>query len=62
LDGFWQREGARTDLAAGLLIASEAGALVEGLRPGQMPLEDGAVLCANNQMFAELAKVIRTTD
>ena len=61
-DGFWQREGAVTDLAAGLLIASEAGALVEGVRPGQVPLEDGSVLCANNQIFAALAKVIRTTD
>jgi myo-inositol-1(or 4)-monophosphatase len=59
-DGFWQREGAMTDLAAGLLIASEAGALVEGVRPGQVPLEDGAVLCANNQIFSALAKVIRS--
>jgi myo-inositol-1(or 4)-monophosphatase len=62
LDGFWQREGAITELAAGMLIASEAGALVEGVRSGQKPLEDGAILCANNQVFAALAKVIRSTD
>ncbi len=62
LDGFWQREGAVTELAAGMLIASEAGALVEGVRSGQKPLEDGAILCANNQVFAALAKVIRSTD
>ncbi|WP_299788950.1 inositol monophosphatase family protein [uncultured Marivita sp.] len=61
-DGFWQREGHRVDLAAGLLIAAEAGALVEGVRPGQSPLEDGTVLCANNQIFGALAKVIRSTD
>ena len=61
-DGFWQREGQRIDLAAGLLIAAEAGALVEGVRPGQSPLEDGTVLCANNQIFGALAKVIRSTD
>jgi myo-inositol-1(or 4)-monophosphatase len=62
LDGFWQREASVMDLAAGTLIASEAGALIEGVRAGQKPLEDGAILCANNQLFAALAKVIRSTD
>jgi len=61
-DGFWQREAKLADMAAGLLIAAEAGALVEGVRPGQDPLRDGAVLCANNQLFSALAKVIRTAD
>ncbi|WP_439123078.1 inositol monophosphatase family protein [Marivita sp.] len=62
IDGYWQREGVLTDLAAGVLIAAEAGALVEGVRAGQTPLEHGSILCANNQIFAALAKVIRTTD
>ncbi|MCK0151888.1 inositol monophosphatase [Marivita sp. S6314] len=61
-DGFWRREASRLELAAGLLIASEAGALTEGVRAGQKPLEDGAVLCTNNQLFSALAKVIRATD
>ncbi|SHI04866.1 inositol monophosphatase family protein [Marivita hallyeonensis] len=61
-DGFWQREATVIDLAAGMLIASEAGALIEGIRSGQKPLEDGAILSANNQLFSALAKVIRTTD
>lgn len=62
LDGFWQREASVLDLAAGSLVASEAGALIEGIRNGQKPLEDGALLCANNQLFSALAKVIRTTE
>jgi len=62
LDGFWQREASVLDLAAGTLIASEAGALIEGIRTGQQPLEDGAILCANNHVFNAFAKVIRTTD
>ena len=62
LDGAWAREASMLDLAAGLLVASEAGALTEGVRAGQKPLEDGAILCANNQLFSALAKVIRTTD
>ncbi|WP_439524026.1 inositol monophosphatase family protein [Marivita sp.] len=61
-DGFWQREAKLPDLAAGVLIAAEAGALVEGVRKGQTPLEDGTVLCANNQIFTALAKLIRSTD
>jgi myo-inositol-1(or 4)-monophosphatase len=62
LDGFWQREASVLDLAAGTLVASEAGALVEGIRNGQKPLEDGAILCANNQLFSALAKTIRKAD
>ncbi|MFP7675307.1 inositol monophosphatase family protein [Marivita sp. S0852] len=62
LDGFWRREASLLELAAGTLIASEAGALAEGVRDGQKPLEDGTILCANNQLFSALAKVIRTTD
>ena len=62
IDGFWQREGSLIDLAAGLLIAAEAGALIEGVREGQVPLEHGAVICANNQIFGALAKVLRSAD
>ena len=62
LDGFWQREADIWSLAAGYLVASEAGALIEGVRPGQDPFDDGAILCANNEVFAPLAKVIRTAD
>lgn len=62
LDGTWHREAAIADHAAGLLIASEAGALAEGLRPGQTLLTDGAVICAGPQIFAPLAKLLRSTD
>ncbi|MFP7571935.1 inositol monophosphatase family protein [Marivita sp. S2033] len=62
LEGFWQREAKVWELAAGLLVASEAGALIEGVRNGQKPLEDGTVLAANNQVFSALASTIRGTD
>ena len=61
-DGYWERELKLWDIAAGLLIATEAGALVEGVREGQDPLESGALICANNQIFASLAKTLRSTD
>ncbi|MCL3881001.1 inositol monophosphatase family protein [Marivita sp. GX14005] len=62
LDGLWMREAKLWELAAATLIASEAGALIEGVREGQVPLEDGTVLAANNQVFDAFAKVIRSAD
>lgn len=58
-DGYWERELPLTSVAAGFLIAKEAGALVEGVRKDQDPLEAGAILCANNQIFDQFAKIIR---
>lgn len=59
-DGYWERELKIWDVAAGSLIATEAGALLEGLRDGQHPLEDGALICANGALFNPFAKIIRT--
>ena len=44
---------------ASLTLAQEAGALVDGVREGQDPLESGSLLCANNAIFDGFAKVIR---
>ncbi|MDO6588286.1 inositol monophosphatase family protein [Salipiger sp. 1_MG-2023] len=59
-DGYWERELNLWDIAAGYLIAQEAGALIEGVREGQEPLESGSILCANNDIFASFAKTIRS--
>lgn len=58
-DGYWERDIQIWDIAAGLIIAREAGALVEGLARGSSPLETGDVLAANNDIFDTMAKVIR---
>tara|TARA_R100001369_G_scaffold1935_2_gene6223 strand:- start:1137 stop:1754 length:618 start_codon:yes stop_codon:yes gene_type:complete len=58
-DGFWERRLKPWDMAAGLIIAKEAGAIVESITPDGDPLADGTVLCANNDIFATFAKVIR---
>jgi myo-inositol-1(or 4)-monophosphatase len=58
-DGYWERELHLHDIAAGVLIAKEAGALVEGVRENQDPLESGSVLCANAEIFGPFAKVLR---
>ncbi len=58
-DGYWERELKPWDIAAGLLLVREAGGLVEGVREGQDPLEDGSILAANDQIFAPLARLLR---
>ena len=58
-DGFWERNLKLWDIAAGLIIAREAGAIVEGVTPQTTPEETGDVLCANSIQFESLAKVIR---
>jgi myo-inositol-1(or 4)-monophosphatase len=57
-DGYWERELNIWDVAAGALLVSEAGGLVEGLRDGQNPL-DGNLIAANGTIFNSFAKVIR---
>jgi myo-inositol-1(or 4)-monophosphatase len=58
-DGFWERRLNSWDLAAGVLIVREAGGLVDGLTPGENPVETGDVICANEKLFEGFAKVIR---
>ncbi|SMX38683.1 inositol monophosphatase family protein [Maliponia aquimaris] len=58
-EGYWEREVQLWDVAAGSLIAREAGALVEGIRADQDPLESGSILCANNEIFGGLARLLR---
>ncbi|MEL6463514.1 MAG: inositol monophosphatase family protein [Pseudomonadota bacterium] len=58
-DGYWERRLNAWDLAAGLLIVREAGGFVEPLTEGGNILEDGEIICANADMFAQLVKIIR---
>ncbi|MET4128496.1 inositol monophosphatase family protein [Roseovarius sp. MBR-6] len=58
-DGFWERRLNAWDLAAGVIIAREAGALVEPLTPGGNILGDGEVIAANEKIFDKFARVIR---
>lgn len=59
IDGYWERELQIGAIAAGSLIALEAGALVGAIREGQDPLEVGAILCANSNVYDQFARIIR---
>ncbi|MBJ6371402.1 inositol monophosphatase family protein [Sedimentitalea arenosa] len=58
-DGFWERRLNAWDMAAGVVIVREAGGLIEPIQPGGDLLGDGEVLCANEAIFDQFAKVIR---
>lgn len=59
-DGFWERRLHAWDMAAGLIIAREAGAIVESLSKDGDIIADGEVICANEPVFDAFAKVIRS--
>ena len=59
LDGFWEMNLQRGDIAAGTLMVQEAGGLTGSLDGGTSHLETGNILAANPKLFAEMAKVLR---
>ncbi|MCF8485542.1 MAG: inositol monophosphatase [Rhodobacteraceae bacterium] len=58
-DGYWERELSPWDVAAGILLVREAGGMVTGLRDGQDPVEDGALVAGNDGLFEPFRKIIR---
>jgi myo-inositol-1(or 4)-monophosphatase len=58
-DGFWEAKLKPWDLAAGLLIAREAGAVVTDLLGGDRVLETGGVVAAPPALQARMLEVIR---
>jgi myo-inositol-1(or 4)-monophosphatase len=50
-DAFWERELSPWDMAAGIVIAKEAGALVEDLSGGADMLTTGGVIAATPDLF-----------
>ncbi len=61
-DGFWERRLHAWDIAAGILLIREAGGLVEPMAQGGDILEDGALICANEAIFDQFAKVVRAVN
>ncbi|QQA43615.1 inositol monophosphatase family protein [Pelagovum pacificum] len=58
-DGYWERGLNAWDVAAGLLIVREAGGFAEPIRPTRDIVEDGEIVCSNEPIFTQFAKVIR---
>lgn len=58
-DGYWERGLQPWDTAAGLLLVREAGGLVGPVREGENPVESGAMIAANAQVFDTFSRIIR---
>lgn len=61
-DGYWERGLNAWDIAAGMLIVKEAGGFVGPVRVGDNPLEKGAVIAGNGELFDQFAGIIRNED
>lgn len=58
-DGYWERRLNAWDIAAGTIIVREAGGLAEPIDPAGDIIGDGTIVCANQSLFAPLAKLVR---
>jgi myo-inositol-1(or 4)-monophosphatase len=59
-DGFWEAKLKPWDLAAGVLIAREAGALASDLEGGDRILESGGIIAAAPRLHPALLEVVRS--
>lgn len=57
-DGFWEHDLNAWDMAAGIVIAKEAGALVTDLKGGQDMLTNGGVLATNEALYPQIRDLL----
>lgn len=60
-DGFWERPLNAWDMAAGVLIVTEAGGTVTSLTGGPYDIHDHQVLATNGHVHQEMIEIIRAT-
>lgn len=59
LDAYWERDLQPWDIAAGLIMVREAGGTVTGITGQDDALTTGHVLCGNETIHGEMAKLIK---
>lgn len=58
-EGFWERELAPWDIAAGIVLVREAGGVVTDLEGGSGMMKSGDVLAANDVLHGPLLKMLK---
>ena len=58
-DGYWERDLHAWDLAAGLILVTEAGGKVSDADGGEDPLETGTICAANLELHPKLLERLR---
>lgn len=61
VDGYWEFNLKPWDIAAGALIAQEAGALVTDFNGGENYLESGNILVTNPKLYKHMAQTLAQT-
>lgn len=61
-DGFWEEDLHAWDIAAGMLIASEAGARVTSFTGDPVSLDVGQIVASNGRVHDEMLGVLRTSE
>lgn len=61
-DAFWERALSPWDIAAGMLIVREAGGRVEDVDGKADPLKTGNPLAANDQLFVQFQKELKSVE
>ena len=61
-DGYWERGLQPWDVAAGVLLVTEAGGFVGEIGGGRNPVYGGTILAANSHLNLPLAKLLRSVD
>ncbi len=60
-EGFWERDLAPWDIAAGILLVREAGGFVCDIDDDRKnPMQTGAILAANEAIYGEMKKTLRS--
>lgn len=60
LDAYWESGLGVWDVAAGYIIAKEAGAFIAPLKIGQHPVNNAALIATNPEIHNEVVKIIRS--
>jgi myo-inositol-1(or 4)-monophosphatase len=58
-DGYWERGLSQWDMAAGVLLVTEAGGVVRDADGGDNPLATGAILAANAELHPQILQKLR---
>ena len=59
-EGFWERDLQLWDIAAGLIIAREAGAIIEAIDPTTSVEESGDLICVSGVQFEAFTSLLRS--
>ena len=57
-DGFWEMNLQRWDIAGGLLLLKESGALTSDFVGGNAMLDSGNIVCASPKVFKPLLQIV----